>query len=110
MDQTLIFWTIVGMALVTYIPRLLPTLFLSGKTLQPLLTAWLRLVPPAVLAAMLVPSLLIREDSISLDSSNLFLWSAMIAFPVAWKFKSLSATVLVGMGLVAIGRYLGLGV
>jgi branched-subunit amino acid transport protein len=109
-DQTLIFWTIVGMALVTYIPRLLPTLFLSGKTLQPLLTAWLRLVPPAVLAAMLVPSLLIREDSISLDSSNLFLWSAMIAFPVAWKFKSLSATVLVGMGLVAIGRYLGLGV
>lgn len=110
MDQTLIFWTIVGMAVVTYIPRLLPTLFLSGKTLQPLLTAWLRLIPPAVLAAMLVPSLLIREESVSLGFDNLFLWSALIAFPVAWKFKSLSATVLIGMGLVALGRYFGFGV
>lgn len=109
MDQTLIFWTIVGMAVVTYLPRLLPTLFLSGKTLQPLIAAWLRLVPPAVLAAMLVPSLLVRDDHIELGFDNLFLWAALVAFPVAWKFKSLSATVLVGMGLVAAGRYFGVG-
>jgi branched-subunit amino acid transport protein len=109
MDQTLIFWTIVGMAVVTYLPRLLPALFLSGKTLQPLLAAWLRLVPPAVLAAMLVPSLLIREERVNLSFDNLFLVAALIAFPVAWKFKSLSATVLVGMGLVALGRFMGVG-
>ena len=109
MDQTLIFWTIVGMALVTYIPRLLPVLFLSGKTLHPLLVAWLRLVPPAVLAAMLIPSLLIRDDVVTFGYDNLFLWAGVVAFPVAWKFKSLSATVVVGMGLVAVGRYLCLG-
>jgi branched-subunit amino acid transport protein len=109
MDQTLIFLTIVGMAVVTYIPRLLPTLFLSGKTLHPVLAAWLRLIPPAVLAAMLVPSLLIREETVHLGTDNLFLWCALAAFIVACKFKSLSATVLVGMGLVALGRYLGLG-
>jgi branched-subunit amino acid transport protein len=108
-DQTLIFWTIVGMAVVTYIPRLLPTLFLSGRQLQPLVVAWLRLVPAAVLAAMLIPSLLVRENTVDLKLDNLFFWVALIAFPVAWKFKSLSATVLVGMGLVALGRYLGLG-
>ena len=109
MDQTLISWTIVGMAVVTYIPRLLPTLFLSGKTLHPMLAAWLRLIPPAVLAAMLVPSLLIREDVVHLGTDNLFLWCALVAFAVAWRFNSLSATVLVGMGLVAIGRHFGLG-
>ncbi|MGB3211903.1 MAG: AzlD domain-containing protein [Desulforhopalus sp.] len=109
MDQTLIFWTIVGMAVVTYLPRLLPTLFLSGRTLRPVITSWLRLVPPAVLAAMLVPSLLIREDSVELGFSNLFFWAALVAFPVAWKWNSLFATVLVGMGLVALGRYIGLG-
>jgi branched-subunit amino acid transport protein len=109
-DQTLIFWTIVGMAIVTYLPRLLPTLFLSGRTLRPIITSWLRLVPPAVLAAMLVPSLLVREDSIDLDFKNLFFWAALIAFPVAWKWNSLFATVIVGMGLVALGRYFGLGV
>jgi len=109
MDQTLIFWTIVGMAVVTYGPRLLPVLFLSGKNLHPLLAAWLRFVPPAVLAAMLVPSLFIRDDVVDIGFENLFLWVAVVAFPVAIKFKSLSATVLVGMGLVALGRYLGLG-
>ena len=109
MDQTLIFWTIVGMAVVTYLPRLLPTLFLSGRTLQPIIASWLRLVPPAVLAAMLVPSLLIKDDAIDLAFDNLFFWAALIAFPVAWKWNSLVATVMVGMGLVALGRYLGLG-
>lgn len=109
MDQTLIFWTIVGMAVVTYLPRLLPTLFLSGRSLRPIIVSWLRLVPPAVLAAMLVPTILVRKSSIDLSSENLFFWAALVAFSVAWKWNSLSATVLVGMGLVAIGRYLGWG-
>ena len=97
------------MAVVTYLPRLLPTLFLSGRNLQPVIIAWLRLVPPAVLAAMLAPSLLVREDRIDLGIDNLFFWAALIAFPVAWKSKSLFATVVVGMGLVALGRYFGIG-
>jgi len=109
MDQGLIFWTIVGMAAVTYLPRLLPTLFLSGRNLRPILIAWLRLVPPAVLAAMLAPSLLVREGEVDLGVDNLFFWAALVAFPVAWKSKSLFATVVVGMGLVALGRYFGLG-
>jgi branched-subunit amino acid transport protein len=109
MDQALIFWTIVGMAVVTYLPRLLPTLFLSGRTLPPVIAAWLRLVPPAVLAAMLAPALLVREERFDLGHDNLFLWAGLIAFAVAWKWKSLSVTVMVGMGLVALGRYLGWG-
>lgn len=109
MDQKVIFWTIVGMAVVTYLPRLLPTLFLGGKQLQPLFAAWLRLVPPAVLSAMLVPSLLVRDQQLSFGTDNLFLWSALILFPVSYKSKSLSLTVLLGMGLVALGRYLGWG-
>jgi branched-subunit amino acid transport protein len=109
MDQTVILWTMVGMAVVTYLPRLLPTLFLSGRTLRPVIVAWLRLIPPAVLAAMLVPSLLVREDRLAIGHENLFLWTALVAFGVAWRWKSLSATVVVGMGLVALGRYLGWG-
>lgn len=97
------------MAVVTYLPRLLPTLFLSGRNLQPIIIAWLRLVPPAVLAAMLAPSLLVREERIDLGIDNLFFWAALVAFPVAWKSKSLFATVVAGMGLVALGRYFGIG-
>jgi branched-subunit amino acid transport protein len=58
---------------------------------------------------MLAPSLLLREDRVDLGFDNLFFWAALVAFPVAWKSKSLFATVVVGMGLVALGRYFGLG-
>lgn len=109
MDQKIVFLTLIGMMLVTYLPRLFPILFLSGRALPPLFVAWLRLVPPAVLAAMLFPSLLIHEEKISFDMSNLYFWAAVVAFPVAWKTKSLFATVLVGMGLVSAGRYFGIG-
>jgi branched-subunit amino acid transport protein len=110
MDQTLILLTMVGMGLVTYLPRLLPILFLSGRTLRPLLVAWLRLVPPAVLAAMLAPALLTPEKRVDLSFENIFFWTALVAFPVAWKSKSLFATVVVGMGLVALARYCGFGI
>ena len=109
MDQGLILLTMVGMGLVTYLPRLLPILLLSGRTLKPLIVAWLRLVPPAVLSAMLLPSLLVPGKEVDLGFDNIFFWTALIAFPVAWKSKSLFATVLVGMGLVALARYCGLG-
>lgn len=109
MDQEVIFWTIVGMGLVTYLPRLIPTILLSGRDLPPVIVSWLRLVPPAVLAAMLVPSLLVREQEINLYLDNLFLWAGVIAFAVAYRFKSLFLTVVVGMGLVAAGRFFGLG-
>lgn len=109
MDQGLILLTMVGMGVVTYLPRLLPILFLSGRTLKPLIVAWLRLVPPAVLSAMLLPSLLVPEKRVDLSFDNIFFWTALIAFPVAWKSRSLFATVLVGMGLVALARYCGLG-
>ena len=109
MDQGLILLTMVGMGLVTYLPRLLPILLLSGRTLKPLIVAWLRLVPPAVLSAMLLPSLLVPGKEVDLGFDNIFFWTALIAFPVAWKSRSLFATVLVGMGLVALARYCGLG-
>ena len=91
MDQGLILLTMVGMGLVTYLPRLLPILLLSGRTLKPLIVAWLRLVPPAVLSAMLLPSLLVPGKEVDLGFDNIFFWTALIAFPVAWNCPILDA-------------------
>lgn len=109
MDQTEITLIIVGMAVVTYVPRCLPTLFLSGRQLSPLIISWLRLVPPAILAAMLIPSLLAPQGELSLSHHNLFLMVSLVVFPVAAKTKSLSIAVVLGMGLVALGRYVEWG-
>lgn len=98
--------TLFGMQLVTYLPRLAPVWFLSSRTLPPLLAAWLRFVPVAVLAAMLLPSLALVEGRIDLGLDNLFFWAALPTFVVAWKTRSLFAAVLTGMALVAGARFI----
>ena len=107
MDQETILITILGMGAVTYLPRLLPVLLLSSKKLPPLVETWLRFVPVAVLSAMLLPSLIIKDDALDFSSSNLFLWAAIPTFLVAWKTRSLFGSVIVGMSAVALARYLG---
>jgi branched-subunit amino acid transport protein len=98
--------TILGMALVTYLPRLLPAWTLRGRALPPFVMAWLRYIPAAVLAALLIPSLLVAEGRLNLAWSNLYLWAAIPAAWVAWKRRSLFGTVLAGMGVVALLRWI----
>lgn len=102
---------ILGMALVTYIPRAAPLLLLSSRELNPLLMRWLEMVPPAVLAALLAPELLLRKDSageaqLFFGLDNIFLLAAVPTFIAGWLSKSFFATVAVGMGCVALLRYL----
>jgi branched-subunit amino acid transport protein len=108
MDQTTIFLTIVGMGVVTYLPRLLPVWVLSQRTLPPLVVAWLRFVPVAVLAALLLPGLVMPEERLDLSFNNLYVWAAIPAIVVAWRTRSFFGRVLVGMGLVALLRWLNL--
>jgi len=104
MDQTTVLITILGMGVVTYLPRLLPAWLLRGRELPPFLVAWLRYVPVAVLAALLMPSLLVQHGEFALQWSNLYLWAAVPAVITAWKTKNMFATVLVGMAVVALVR------
>ena len=107
---------ILGMALVTYLPRALPLLLLSSRNLSPLLMRWLEMVPPAVLAALLVPELLLEsgpEDEKLLtdqifvqDDPGLFLMAALPTFVVGKISNSFFGTVAFGMGLLAFLRWL----
>jgi len=103
-DQQAVFLTMIGMGLVTYLPRLLPLWLLTSRDLPPLVVAWLRYVPAAVLAAMLLPALVMPEGRIDFGLQNLFLWAAVPVFLVAWRTRSLFAPVIVGMVLVASVR------
>ena len=106
MDQEMILLTILGMGLVTYLPRLIPLLTLTGLNLPKWLITWLRYVTPAVLAAMLLPSILVQDGQISLGLDNLFFWAALPTLGVAIWAKSLFPPVIIGMLIVIIGRRL----
>jgi branched-subunit amino acid transport protein len=89
---------LLGMGAVTYLPRLLPLLFLSQRKLPQWLIDWLELIPVAILAALLAPGL-VMGDGGGLDLTRRELWVAVPTFCFALKTRSLGGTVLLGMGL-----------
>ena len=105
MDQQVTFFIILGMAVVTYLPRLFPVWFLSSRDLPGVVIVWLKYIPAAVLAALLLPSVVVTDNRLDLGMDNLFLLAALPTLLVALKTRSLFASVLVGMLLVAAGRY-----
>lgn len=108
MDQKAIFITIIGMALVTYLPRLLPVWFLSSRQLPSSIIRWLRYVPASVLSAMLIPTLLMKEGALFISINNEYLLAGLPTLIVALKTKSLFSAVITGMVVVAGARLLGL--
>ena len=106
MNSQAVFLTMVGMLAVTYLPRVLPLWFFASRRLPPIVVSWLRYVPVAVLAAMLLPSLVVTEGQLNLELQNLYLWAAVPTFVIAWKTRSLFGSVIVGMVVVAGIRYL----
>ncbi|MDV6376933.1 AzlD domain-containing protein [Sporosarcina sp. GW1-11] len=56
-------WMLLGMAIATYLPRMIPLTFLDGKELPPIVSGVLRNIPYAVLGALIFPAILhIQED------------------------------------------------
>ncbi len=96
------------MAVVTYIPRVLPLLLIARHSLPGPVIRWLKYVPVAVLASLLGPTVLVQGEVLAINSGNHFLWAALPSFLVAWKTRQMFPTVLVGMAAVAILRFLGL--
>ncbi|MEW9501644.1 AzlD domain-containing protein [Jeotgalibacillus marinus] len=78
---------IVGMAVVTYIPRVLPLTILEGKEPPPFLQEVLRNIPFAVLGALIFPGiLLIREGDI---------WFGLVGAFAAFALATVGANVMV---------------
>ncbi|MBN1140428.1 MAG: AzlD domain-containing protein [Deltaproteobacteria bacterium] len=94
-----------AMGLVTYLPRALPLLYLARRRMPQWLIDWLALIPVAILAALLAPTLFCEARSFSLGKPELL--AALPTLVFSWKTRSLGGTVLVGMLLYwLIGKIL----
>jgi len=100
---------IISMTLVTFLPRVIPILLLSGRVMPKIVERWLSLIAPAILSALLLPELLLDRSgpTPSLSFYNLYLFAAIPTFLVAWKTKSLFGAVVTGLVTVALVRLLG---
>ena len=91
-------WTIIiGGMIVTYLIRLSFTVILPPERLPAVMQQGLRFVPPAILAAIVLPELLRPTGVIDISMGNPQLIAGFVAALVAWKTKNTWLTILVGM-------------
>ena len=97
---------VVLMAVVTYIPRVIPVLVLSRRKLPEPVERWLSYVPVAVLAALLTPVLIAPEGTVDLAvTTNPAFWVSIPVLVIALFTRNLFATVFFGMIMIALLRY-----
>jgi branched-subunit amino acid transport protein len=95
---------ILGMGLVTFLPRWLPLVYLTRRSLPAWLVEWLEFIPAAILSAILLPALVIDDANRSIDLGRPEFIVAIPTFLFAILTKSLGGTVIVGMVLFGLAE------
>jgi branched-subunit amino acid transport protein len=89
-----IWLVLVAMGLATYATRALP-LLIVWRHPHPLLGRVLHYMPPAIFAALIVPSILTPSGSWIEISSTL--WAGLAGALVAWRTRSMILTIIAGL-------------
>lgn len=95
---------ILGCALVTLVPRIVPFLVVRNIALPEPVLKWLSYIPICILTALVVQNFIIQaNDSVKIN------WPVIIVviptLLIALKTKSLSITVISGVGMMALLRF-----
>ena len=86
-----------AMGAVTYLPRMIPLVILSQRKLPVWFAEWLELIPPAILSALIAPTLFAHSAPRLFTLSKIELLAAVPTLLCAYKTRSLAGTVIVGM-------------
>jgi branched-subunit amino acid transport protein len=86
---------ILGMALVTFLPRFLPMAFLSRWVLPEKTRVGVSYFPVAILSAIVFPTFFSEGNWVEIQPQ--YLLAALPVFIFAWKVKSLWGSVVLGM-------------
>lgn len=102
--STYFFWILVGSALVTLLPRILPFIFVRQFELPGPFLRWLSYIPVCILTALVVDELLLESEIGAIHLNTTALIAIIPTLIVALATKSLSLTVLTGVIVMAIIR------
>lgn len=100
LSQSTVWAVVLGGAIGTFALRLSFVEALAGRDIPPRAERALRFVPPAVLAALVLPKLLLVDGSLSISPGNHRLFAGLVAAGVAKYTEDMLWTVGVGMGVL----------
>jgi len=92
---------VIGCALVTFIPRLIPALFIDKLNFSPKVEKFLNLIPYTALAALICPGVLTVDNQLW----YIGLIGAVVAAGLAWKKVPIGAIVILTV-MILITVYL----
>lgn len=106
MSAAVIWLTVAGIGLGTYLLRLSFIALWQKLRVPELMNRALEYVPSAVLAALVLPALLRPEGFIDPAIDNLRLVAGVLAAAVAWYSRSVLLTLATGMGMLWLLEWL----
>jgi branched chain amino acid efflux pump len=107
-DRELTIWLLIfAVGAITYTARLSFIALFARRDMPALLAEALKHVPVAMLTAIVVPAVVFMPAGVlRLDLGNPKLIAALVAGAVAWRTKSAVTTIVVGMLVLWLLRYL----
>ena len=94
-------WEVIGAGAGTYAMRASFLAFAHKLAdVPPVVQRLLRQIPPAALAAIVLPALLRPDDELDLTHPRLL--AGILAAAVAWRTRNIALTLTVGMGVVML--------
>jgi len=97
---------VAGMALVTFLVRYPVLALVSRITLPQVMLDGMKFIPPAVLAAIIAPAMFMPSGALDLSLSNAYLIAGIVAGLIAWRWRNLLATIVLGMAIFLFWRWL----
>jgi branched-subunit amino acid transport protein len=98
--------TVLAVGIFTYLQRVSFIATDEGLPLSSRFRRGLRFVPISVLAALIVPELLLVDGTFSMALTNSRLLAGSVAVALAWRSRSILWTLLGGMGVLLLAEWL----
>ncbi|MEK4424351.1 AzlD domain-containing protein [Solibacillus sp. FSL K6-1523] len=95
---------ILGCAVVTWLPRILPFVFVKNVKMPDVVLRWLAYIPVCILSALIVEGIFVKETQL-VTINWLHLCALIPTLFVALVTKSLSKTVIAGVIAMAALRF-----
>lgn len=92
-----VLYCILGMCVVSYIPRALPPFILARTRLSPVVERWLKYVPTSIFGALVFSEIFIEGDHLNLSLGNINLVTSLLVLAISLKTKSLGKTIVAGI-------------